>query len=72
MALVLAQRRQPSGTASQSDIHIYSGMAVVPIAIIFEYFTLFQAGLAGSFSLLAWAFIEEILKYAAAQKSGFF
>ena len=48
-----------------------AGMAVVPIAIIFEYFTLFQAGLAGSFSLLAWAFIEEILKYGAVKRVAF-
>ena len=48
-----------------------AGMIVVPIAMVFEYFALFQIGLAGSFSLLAWAFIEEILKYAAAQKAAF-
>jgi len=48
-----------------------AGMIAVPIAMFFEYFTLFQAGLAGSFSLLAWAFIEEILKYGAARKTAF-
>ena len=48
-----------------------AGMAVVPIAMVFEYFTLFQAGLAGSFSLLAWAFIEEILKYVAVRRVAF-
>ena len=48
-----------------------AGMIVVPIAMIFEYFTLFQAGLAGSFSLLIWAFIEETLKYGAARKMAF-
>src|SRR3989338_352155 len=48
-----------------------AGMIAVPVAMVFEYFTLFQAGLAGSFSLLAWAFIEEILKYGAARKTAF-
>lgn len=48
-----------------------AGMIAVPIAMFFEYLVLFQAGLAGSFSLLAWAFIEEILKYAAVKKVAF-
>ena len=46
-----------------------AGMIVVPIAMVFEYIALFPLGLTGSFSLLAWAFIEEILKYGAARKS---
>lgn len=48
-----------------------AGMIVVPIAMVFEYFTLFQIGLTGSFSLLAWAFIEEILKYVAVRRAAF-
>lgn len=48
-----------------------AGMVVVPMAMILEYFTLFQAGIVGSFSLLIWAFIEEILKYAAVRKAAF-
>ena len=48
-----------------------AGMIIVPIAMVFEYFTLFQIGLAGSFSLLVWAFIEEILKYVAVKKTAF-
>ena len=48
-----------------------AGMIAVPIAMVFEYLTLFQAGLVGSFSLLAWAFIEEILKYGAVRKAAF-
>lgn len=48
-----------------------AGMVVVPIAMILEYVALFYVGLAGSFSLLAWAFIEEILKYGAARKVAF-
>lgn len=48
-----------------------AGMIAVPISMFFEYLTLFQAGLVGSFSLLAWAFIEEILKYGAVRKAAF-
>lgn len=45
------------------------GMAAVPIAIVFEYFVFYRAGLAAASALLAWAFIEEILKYFAARKT---
>ena len=48
-----------------------AGMVAVPIAMVFEYLVLFQIGLTGGFSLLAWAFIEEILKYGAARKTAF-
>ena len=48
-----------------------AGMIAVPISMFFEYLTLFQAGLVGSFSLLAWAFIEEILKYGAVRIAAF-
>lgn len=48
-----------------------AGMVAVPLAMVFEYVTLFYIGLTGSFSLLAWAFIEEILKYGAVRKVAF-
>ena len=48
-----------------------AGMIVVPIAMVFEYIALFPLGLTGSFSLLVWAFIEEILKYGAVKKTAF-
>src|SRR3989344_6031854 len=48
-----------------------AGMIVVPLAMIFEYIVAFPIGLAGGLSLLAWAFIEEILKYAAVRKTAF-
>lgn len=48
-----------------------AGMIIVPVAMILEYFTLFQSGIASIFSLLVWAFIEEILKYAAVRRVAF-
>ena len=48
-----------------------AGMIVVPLAMVFEYIVSFPIGLTGSLSLLAWAFIEEILKYFAVRKTAF-
>mgnify|MGYP001603550549 FL=1 len=48
-----------------------AGMIVVPLAMVFEYIVSFPIGLTGSLSLLAWAFIEEILKYIAVKKTAF-
>ena len=48
-----------------------AGMIIVPLAMIFEYIVAFPIGLAGGLSLLAWAFIEEILKYLAVRKTAF-
>lgn len=48
-----------------------AGMIVVPVAMFFEYLVLFPIGLTGGFSLLLWAFIEEILKYGAVKKTAF-
>ena len=48
-----------------------AGMIVVPLAMILEYIVSFPIGLTGGLSLLVWAFIEEILKYAAAKKTAF-
>jgi len=39
--------------------------------MIFEYIVAFPVGLASGLSLLAWAFIEEILKYLAVRKTAF-
>jgi len=48
-----------------------AGMIAVPLAMILEYIVSFPIGLTGGLSLLVWAFIEEILKYAAARKTAF-
>ena len=48
-----------------------AGMIVVPLAMILEYIVSFPIGLTSGLSLLVWAFIEEILKYAAAKKTAF-
>jgi len=48
-----------------------AGMIIVPLAMIFEYIVAFPVGLASGLSLLAWAFIEEILKYLAVRKTAF-
>lgn len=48
-----------------------AGMIVVPLAIVLEYIVSFPIGLTGGLSLLAWAFIEEILKYVAVRKTAF-
>ena len=48
-----------------------AGMIVVTLAMILEYIVSFPIGLTSGLSLLVWAFIEEILKYAAAKKTAF-
>lgn len=44
------------------------GMITVPIAVVFEYLIMTYSGLSSGVIILAWAFIEEILKYASVKK----